>query len=829
MRTLAPTFLMTLLFIMVTTLSCAGDTNTNWLTDVKPDDGAYKACALTDKKPFAQYTATKIDYTLNPQNYGLPVDPSQIENLDQDIRNNPEFDFTDAAQARLLQYGFVLVPASRSISRFDEAYTALKDTQKPTLVTVDSSLHLGHLFFEQVLKYVEVRQLIPILNALLPDLAETLLSIYKAQKGELREAALRDLAFISVALKLLGSTDFEVPFILTNQVDQEVARIESAGEALDQGQDTSVIFNHDCSRDIACGGTDIDDQAYEKGRACLCEDYRQYKPRGHYTETKALERYFRSATYLSRMRMRLKSPVETRMAALLTAALNKTTVNIDGKNVKAPFFWDRIYRTVSFFVGAADDLTFIEYDKLLRATYGDSFAMSDLSDDDKLEIFRTGLKQERVREATSGYARSSVDSLDSVSGLSFLNHAFPFDAYALSRLVYEQIGPNPNRTEYSYILDNLNAECRENAGEEDITGAFQQCDGQSAADYRYICCSAIELSKSENRPELADTCRLLPSGLDVASVFGSTRAQGHLAQDANGYCGYENASGSLQQEVTAFTDADFYKTLYSTWSLALQPLFDKDLTGFPVWMTTDLYQDKSLNTALSSWAQLRHDTIHYIKQTWEPGFVTISPPSDLYWVEPLPEVYAALSDLAKLVSTGLQDMELSDDDLSEPVNGFIDLIDSLTTMAIDELEGKELTALEKSSIEHIGDDMKSIIDKLALVTGEKQDKPSDDPMLVEKLEIQGEPYKTTVISDIYHDSYLDNALYAGSGTIDWLIALRPINGDQLGAVIGPVFSYYEFSRPTQDQLDDEQWIELLNSNSAPARPAFIRDLFPTNN
>jgi len=299
-----------------------------------------------------------------------------------------------------------------------------------------------------------------------------------------------------------------------------------------------------------------------------------------------------------------------------------------------------------------------------------------------------------------------------------------------------------------------------------------------------------------------------------------------LLEENRGYCGYEPSLDKLRQEASSFSDADWYKTLYSTWQLALQPLFNKDFTGFPRFMTTDFYATKNLNSALSSWAELRHDTIHYIEQSYEPIHVTVLPPKYLYWVEPIPEGYAAIGDLAKLIRTGLTDMGIVHPELSELLQTFVDLQDELVSISTNELAGQALTGREQVFVEYMGETMRSIVDDLALVTGVRTDKPSDDPNLEKKMDIQGDPYRTNIIAEVYTNEGLNRSLQAGSGYIDWMIAVRRIDEQTLGAMIGPVFRYREFPWPANDRLDDDGWTRMLNNNEAPSRPDFFDGLYP---
>ena len=119
---------------------------------------------------------------------------------------------------------------------------------------------------------------------------------------------------------------------------------------------------------------------------CLCEDYSQYVPRGHYTRSEQLQRYFRTMMWYGRINMRLQKPDETRMALLITYILRNTTVS--GK--PAADVWARVYDPTVFIVGKADDLGVHEYGALWDSVYGASAAPSAIADATKLNTFIAG-------------------------------------------------------------------------------------------------------------------------------------------------------------------------------------------------------------------------------------------------------------------------------------------------------------------------------------------------------------------------------------------------------------------------------------------------------
>ena len=72
--------------------------------------------------------------------------------------------------------------------------------------------------------------------------------------------------------------------------------------------------------------------------------------------------------------------------------------------------------------------------------------------------------------------------------------------------------------------------------------------------------------------------------------------------------------------------ADWAQNLYWNWLYTLLPLLEPKGEGWPVFMQNQAWTDKSLNTALGSWAELRHDTILYAKQSETEKSIPPVPP-----------------------------------------------------------------------------------------------------------------------------------------------------------------------------------------------------------
>ncbi|MBN1606625.1 MAG: DUF3160 domain-containing protein [Polyangiaceae bacterium] len=800
----------------------AGAEGVGGLPPANPADIGYVAGPAIIKTQLITGSTSEVDYAAQVPGYPLPLDIGDIVNLQADVSGNYLVDWNPDAEAKLAAHGIVALPATTKLTRFETAYQLLKSADAPILVTTDSTLHLYHLLFDQVLKSLEMNELLPVYQALLPAVVDKLRSLRAALDADNAEAARRSMAALSVAAKLMFPDTFTVPPEVATEVDQVITLVNGAREF-----ELDPIFNHGCDHDTACSGGDVSRESYEAGKACFCEDYSQYKPRGHYTEHPALEQYFRGAMYLGRIGLRIKSPMETRMAAILTSAMTSTSVTFRESELPAMELWDRLRRVTSFFVGTPDDLTFIEYDRVLREVYGQRFELTVLDDQAQLDALRARLSEERAPKIMSGMVQWYLDETEQTQGLRFLGQSFAFDSYALGQLVFSHVGPNVDHQDFQYVVDYPNDVVYPYCGD---GGSFTTCEGRTEADWAWLCCKALAVGRLEGRSELADICRLLPKGLDVAAAYGSSRAEEHLEPDKS-FCGYANQLASLQAETAAQTDEDHWSTLYAGWLHSVHPLFERDYTGLPTWMGAETYRDKALQTGLASWAELRHDTILYVKQSYTSGLggrgnagPTPDPPVNRYYVEPQPEVYSRLSDLTRLTRDGLKGLDMLSDELDAPVLALQTLLDNLTRISIAELQHLVVDTADQDYIATVGTTFERIIVSIGIATAEPPEEPTvSQPVLVQA--VTGDPYKTTIVADVHTDGNTERVLEAGSGYVDWVVVVNLDPTGALVASIGPIFSYYEFAQAMSNRLDDDQWNAILEGSAPPARPGFVAELY----
>ena len=127
---------------------------------------------------------------------------------------------------------------------------------------------------------------------------------------------------------------------------------------------------------------------------------------------------------------------------------------------------------------------------------------------------------------------------------------------------------------------------------------------------------------SEILQNLCNDARPFPKGLDVMGVLGSDRAYDILINVYRAdrrWEEYPKKFSEVKEKFDSLPDETWRSNMYYGWLWVLNTLTEPFGDGYPSFMANQAWQDKSLNTALASWAELRHDTILYGKQSAAEG------------------------------------------------------------------------------------------------------------------------------------------------------------------------------------------------------------------
>lgn len=711
-----------------------------------PADISVEPIEASEKKAAFLKTYEPVDSSFESglEHYSLPLELTEIQNY-EDVKG--KLGFTESPL--LEQNGFMVFEQGKQ-DDVVEFYEGLKNTEVPVFVTSDSLLHLYHIQFDETLKEIEEKEFYEDMSQLSEAMLTDSMAKFNSLEGDLKEAAKRNAAFFSVGLKLL-KPEAEVPTEVKDTVDQEIELIEAH-----QGFEKSPTFNYK-------------------------EDYSQYVPRGHYTRSEKLKKYFKAMMWYGRMSFLLKgcstdcivSEQEAKIQTLQALLIAGSIQNVSTNEKKVDEIWGRIYDVTSFYVGLADDLTPYEYMDAISKVFGGKAKPSELASEEKLLEIKGELAQMRNPKIFGGTGNITIippltkEKLNKVlaktKGMRLMGQRFIPDSYMFQNLV-----------NMGYTGNN-----------EPFTKAF--------SGVRYI--------------------RGYPRGLDVMAVFGSDRAleilekEGDTEYEEAGET-YEERVNKLRAEFNAVDEGGWNQNLYWSWLYSLKALLKDYGEKYPAFMQGNAWKDKQLNSALGSWAQLRHDTILYAKQSYT--IVETSMPVEkeiVGYIEPVPEFYARLLALNEMTLKGLKERNVLSEQAEQRIKSLSSVLERVLELSKKELENKELSEEDYDFIKDFGENLEGAI--AGLDAGEELEKGKE----------------TTIVADAHTCTPEKKVLEEGTGYLRTMVVAYKVPDGRILLGAGPVFSYYEFKWPMDDRLTDEKWKKMLEKGNQPQTPEWINSFY----
>ncbi|HHW39188.1 MAG TPA: DUF3160 domain-containing protein [Bacillales bacterium] len=482
-----------------------------------------------------------------------------------------------------------------------------------------------------------------------------------------------------------------------------------------------------------------------KGTNKLQEDYSQYIPRGHYDKDELLQSYFKAMMWYGRMTFRLQSEDETKSAILMTLAL------CEAENGQK---WDKIFQPTNFFVGKSDDLSFQEYRNLLEKVYGDHVELGELASNDE----KWNLLMEVASEMEPPIINSipifdeeiQPDHGEEISGFRFMGQRFTLDAAIFQRLIYPNVKENSQ--------------------------------GQR---------------------------RMLPKALDIPAAMGSEEAYAIMEGEGDtGYASYPGNMFKLRDYITNQNKEVWTQNLYWGWLYTLDSLLDKRGEGYPSFMKNRAWMRKDLNTFVSSWTELKHDTILYAKQVYAEmggGEVDVD---DRGYVEPNPDLYARLAALVDMTRTGLSSRNLLNERDRDSLDRMEQLALSFKTISVKELSNISLSDEEYDLIRSYGGQLEHFwLEALRDIGVDHRSAMAENP--------------AALVADVATDPN-GQVLQEATGHIFEIYAVVPVDGS-LRIASGGVYSHYEFPWPLTDRLTDKKWHEMLDYDDVPPLSSWTKN------
>jgi hypothetical protein len=351
-----------------------------------------------------------------------PGRPGQLYNY-AIIENAAQFPEFDQRSRRLIEdNGFVVRPAAHE--QFYSVYADNEYRMIPSFISSDSVLQLYHVFFDFSLRQIESEKLLRAASSLSRQLlARALATIKRTRLPEIRQAAELLAGYFGVAVSLFDGKNVKLPAAVRKKVAAELALIRKhSGRAL------SPLMGYKT-------------------------DYSQFIPRGHYTRSAELKRYFLGMIWFGNIWFLPKRDDQLRAALLAAYYLEfYQTATKDFGSGPLKLLWDAIYEPTVFFVGESDDPTVRELRKASLEVFGkDVFKVRSFADDKQLERVRKileRLQRSRIRTA-------NVDMPN--QGIRFMGQRYIPDSEILQRLTNFERRPFPKGLDLFAVLGNQDA------------------------------------------------------------------------------------------------------------------------------------------------------------------------------------------------------------------------------------------------------------------------------------------------------------------------------------------------------------------------------------
>lgn len=324
-------------------------------------------------------------------------------------------------------------------------------------------------------------------------------------------------------------------------------------------------------------------------------DFSQFKPRGHYAGDPDLERYFRAMIWLGRTDFRLIETLSDGQQVLRRRQVESVVALRRLLDANAYADYLAIDRAVSAFVGEHDYMTVQQVDELLAALDSPSGVAG--VDDEALAsaIVAGGFGAQRI---ASQVMRRSPGSNTFPLSMSFalFGQRYTVDSHVFSNLVYDRL-----------------------------------------------------------------PTRVVPNPLDVGfAALGNDQALGLLGDELDNEEKFAGELSGMRFLVDQHPAEYWASSLYTNWMSALRTLSPTATPAedLPAVARTEIWGRRLLNTQLSSWAQLRHNNVLYVKQSYTAGATCEYP--DAY-VDPYPDFFKAVVKFAERAQALLGDLAIEGD------------------------------------------------------------------------------------------------------------------------------------------------------------------------
>ncbi len=648
------------------------------------------------------------------------------------------------------------------LGMFDEVggpgSAAMRLPEHARLVTPDPLLHAFHKYFENSLEYLERFDLAPLLRRFLRQAQAQALKYRDQSSGQLAARYAEVAAQLTVPLVILANAQWSVSYeerLKKGWNQQELADKPDITETLEgalqglgkyQKQFSPEVFARMAQeiRNIyqatGVGVSPLYGQYAREGE--VKTDYTQFTPRSHYAKTSLLRAYFRAMMYLGRNSYLLGKPEGISDALLLAHLL--ASPGPGGQPLAKD--WQKLMEITGFYAGPPDDICYPEWRAFVVKVLGtEKFSPAQAVNPEVLAKISQHLQELRPPRILSDVIihpsvpeQTKAELLAATKAFRIFGQRFTFDAWVLGRLTagQEKVAMLLPSTPSALFVP---AAMGDNAARE-FAGAFLK----------------------QGKPPFSEG--------EVKEFYGRL--------------------DEVAAELKRVTDTEWYSSLGAAWLKLLGTLRQTYGPGYPRYMQGKLFPVKQLQTWLGSYAELKHDTLLYVKQNFAEagdGGDENLPPVPRGFVEPNMAFWQELQRLVAYTAAGFKKYGLFPGELEEygRLNLFKERVDFYASLAAKELNGTRLSEAEYEKLR---------IERLSFLA-----RP-----FVEGAILTDKERRSALIADIHTDALQGQILYEATGEPYFILALVGNDGvSRLTA--GVAFNHYEFTGPMGRRYADADW------------------------
>lgn len=216
----------------------------------------------------------------------------------------------------------------------------------PNFITCDSILHVYSLVYDYVIRNIERERLIDELKGFTKGSFKKSLDIYYGvNENDIKKAALKNIAYFGIAMKLLGiDLPGGIPIEANRIIDNDVKKVRSRW-----GSGSSEIFPYSL-------------------------DYRKYVAQGHYSKDSEFTNYFLAMMWYGNTPILFDEFDSNnknckRMDEMIAMSILMASQTLSDENLRKQ--WNDLYKVTTSYFGKAGDISIYDLSGIITNVYGD--------------------------------------------------------------------------------------------------------------------------------------------------------------------------------------------------------------------------------------------------------------------------------------------------------------------------------------------------------------------------------------------------------------------------------------------------------------------------